>query len=399
MLRVLSRFARSELGGVAVAFAIGLPTLCMLAVGVIELYTVARDNAQLQNAADAAALVGAKQLVFGETGVPERVAKFVASNLPQHLEPLITSRVEVLEGQRVHVRLSGRRSSFFANLLPPDGWRLNADATAASLNQAPLCVLVHGDAVNKAVRLRDTAQLQATNCAVHSNGQLLVEGVSWLKAAMVSSVQEATGRISPTPLVGAAVIPDPFNDLDLSPGACTDLDLEVVEKSVTLGPGVHCGKLKLDKGAKVTLLPGEHYFAGSDLEVSSDGELYGRDVVLILDKTSKLKFQDRARVDLEGRKTGSLAGFLIVTARGNTNDLKLWSDNVDNLLGVIYAPDAKLQVDGKDQMAEDSDWTVVVAKALELKGSARLRLNTNYSSSLVPVPEGVGNNGPVRLLR
>jgi hypothetical protein len=103
------------------------------------------------------------------------------------------------------------------------------------------------------------------------------------------------------------------------------------------------------------------------------------------------------KVDLEGRKSGPLSGFLLITARDNTNDLELWSDNIDNLLGVVYAPGAKQQVDGKEQVAEDSDWTVVVAKTIELKGSASLKLNTNYTSSLVPVPEGVGPNTAVRL--
>jgi len=33
---------------------------------------------------------------------------------------------------------------------------------------------------------------------------------------------------------------------------------------------------------------------------------------------------------------------------------------------------------------------VVVAKEIQLKENAKLTINSNYSSSLVPVPQGVG---------
>ncbi len=138
--------------------------------------------------------------------------------------------------------------------------------------------------------------------------------------------------------------------------------------------------------------PGEHYFRSGELVIKDDSTLWGRDVVLIFDKDSKLTFQDQAIVDLEGRKSGDHAGFLIITARDNTRDLSIWSDGVDNLLGVIYAPAAKLQVMGKQAVAEDSDWTVVVAKEIELKDNAKLTINSKYASSLVPVPQGVGPN-------
>jgi hypothetical protein len=93
-----------------------------------------------------------------------------------------------------------------------------------------------------------------------------------------------------------------------------------------------------------------------------------------------------------------LAGFVMISARDNTKDLDIWSDNVDELLGVVYAPNAKIQVDGKAEVAEDSEWTVLVAKSIEVKGSASLKLNTDYTTSLVPVPQGVGP-GAVRLVQ
>jgi hypothetical protein len=69
----------------------------------------------------------------------------------------------------------------------------------------------------------------------------------------------------------------------------------------------------------------------------------------------------------------------------------MWSNNIRNLLGVVYIPEAKLIVQGTDQIAEQSAWTVIVARQLQLKGSPTLVINRNYAVSDVPVPTGVGN--------
>lgn len=400
MFRFLKKFAGHRSGGVAVMFGLGVPALAVLAVGAIELFWVSSDNVKLQGAADAAALAGAQQLRIAEAGVEERVGHMVASNITPAQKAYVSTAVELLDQGRVKVTIEGRRPSFFGNLLPPGGWKMYASATAAAMNMAPLCVLAHGGSVSKTVSLKETARIDARSCLVHSNGDLVAEGSSSVQAAMVHTVKAATGQINPMPSEGAAPVGDPFTDLNLKHGLlCNDLGLDLLWSTKELKAGVHCGIYMVAKGQTLKLAPGEHYFAASNLQVKDDGKLEGRDVVLVLDKASKVKFHDQATVDLEGRKSGHLAGFLLITARENTSDLELWSDNIDNLLGVVYAPNARLVVDGKEEIAEDSDWTVVVAKSIELKGSAKLKLNTEYASSLVPVPEGVGPNLATRLTK
>lgn len=390
-------FAGDKRGGVAVIFVFGLLGFLTLAVGVIDLYALSAERTRLQDAADAAALAGAQQLRIAETGVQDRVAALLDSNLTEEERGRVSTRVEVIDSYRIKVTMEGRRPSFFANLLPPGGWKLYASSVAEALNMAPLCMLAHDGSNVKTLHLMNTARIDARSCLIHSNGDLVAEGSSAVEAALVHTVKDAVGRVIPAASTDSAPIPDPFVDLDLTRGICTDLGLDLIWASKSLKPGVHCGIYQVAKGQTLTLEPGEHHFANSLINVKEDGTLYGRDVVLILDKNSKVKFQDDAKVDLEGRKSGPLSGFLLITSRENTKDLELLSDNIDNLLGVVYAPSAKLQVDGKAEMAEDSDWTVVVAKTVELKGSARLKLNANYTSSLVPVPEGVGPNVNARL--
>jgi hypothetical protein len=43
-----------------------------------------------------------------------------------------------------------------------------------------------------------------------------------------------------------------------------------------------------------------------------------------------------------------------------------------------------------NEVADESAWTVILAKSLQLTGSARLVVNAEYGASPVPVPKGVG---------
>ncbi|MGZ9113493.1 MAG: hypothetical protein ACXW3K_02630, partial [Brevundimonas sp.] len=107
---------------------------------------------------------------------------------------------------------------------------------------------------------------------------------------------------------------------------------------------------------------------------------------------------DAALVRLSGRTSGAYAGIVMGSMRENRQKFIISSDNVDSLLGVIYVPEALLVVEGTADVARDSAWTVIVAKALQLNGSPSLFVNANYNSTTVPVPEGVGPRAGSRLI-
>lgn len=323
--------------------------------------------------------------------------------------PSIASTYEITDrgGQRaIQVVLSANRPSFFANLLPPGGWNFRAEATATSVGLVPLCVLATSRSGSKVLNIKDSSRMNAPACLVHSNRDIEAEGGT-LTAASAQAVTTARGYISPAPSTGAAVIDDPFSSLDLSHTrklTCTVTDLlrPVIVRSgddESLPPGKHCGGIEVLGTGKLRLEAGDHFFLGGHLIVKENAELEGQDVALFFDKASKFEFKDKAMVRLEGRKTGTYAGIVMGGTRDNTEDFIISSDNVESLLGVIYVPSARLIVEGKEDVARDSAWTVIVAKSVELKGSPSLFINANYNASNVPVPSGVGNRaGGARLI-
>ncbi len=403
MPRLLTRLFRDRRGGTLTTFAIALPALATLAFGVIDLASVHTDKSRLQDLADATALAAAKQLsIVDDTGIAERAK----SAITQQLAP-IASRLNygvtttiAADKSNVTVAIDGTRTSFFGNMLPPGGWPVHVKATAATMAKLPLCVLSTGQTKADELGMKDSAKLTAPDCLVHSNGDVSVDGVSWLQAAATQASGVATGRISPAPYSSAPEISDPFDGINLKiPLAlCTPLDLLFVAGVQVLSPGVHCGNLKAMKSSTVQLLPGEHYFMRGTLALQDNSVLTGDNVVMIFDKDSTFAFTGSSQIRLRGRRSGDFSGFVIATTRANTNTFSISSTAAREILGTIYIPAATLQVDGSgNTVADQSAWTVVVAKSLKMTGSANLVVNANYNQSSVPVPHGVGPSAGVVL--
>ena len=69
---------------------------------------------------------------------------------------------------------------------------------------------------------------------------------------------------------------------------------------------------------------------------------------------------------------------------------QILSNNAQTLLGTIYLPQGRLFIGSSAPVASNSAYTVVVSRTIELSAGPTLVLNSNYSSTDVPVPPGVG---------
>jgi len=409
----LARLLESDTrGNVALMAALIGPGIILLAVGAIDLLAVSTAHSRLQSVADAGALAGAPFLALAAdgSGAKERAASFVRAEISQwDGAPKYEGTYEVVDqgGQRaIRVLLKGHRPSFFANLLPPGGWNFEGDATATSVGLVPLCVLVTGTSGDRLLQLQDSSQVTAPSCMVHSNRDIAVQG-GRISAAAVQAVTSAGGDISPSANTGAATVEDPLANLDLELSGgfgnlCTDASVDKVSVSSGIHyipPGRHCGGIEANGTARIVLEAGEHYFLKGKLSIDESARLEGGDVVLFFDTASKFEFTGGARVSLEGRQSGAYAGIVMASMRDNKQDFMISADHVESLLGVIYVPSARLIVEGTEDVARDSAWTVIVAREVRLSGSPSLFINANYGASDVPVPNGVGpRTGGSRLI-
>ena len=109
----------------------------------------------------------------------------------------------------------------------------------------------------------------------------------------------------------------------------------------------------------------------------------------------RLRFERAATVSLTAPKTGPLAGILVFEDRSVSHIVKheISADNANTLLGTFYIPRGQLDISANRPVADKSAYTIVVADRFTLAAGPTMVLNTDYNSTDVPVPEGVGPNG------
>lgn len=428
LLGFARRFASATSGGIAIWTAIAVPPLAVMAVGAVELGSIYADKSTLQDAADAAALAGARELGFaGPGGVQERAKVFaleqaasvarrqrvtaevtLVSDRGRSRDRSVSVDAVTVETQSrepppnaVQVEMTAHRASFFGNLLPPGGFNTRVTSIASTLGSQPLCVVGMKPSSNN-IHMHNTSRILSPACLVQSNANIQVDGGASIVAAEVQVAGTATGSISPSALTGAPALTDPFaTRLMTFPTICNVGDVlgKVLSgQTRTLNPGMHCGEIEVESGGTLILATGTHYFRDSDIKIKGDGRLQGDGVVMIFNASSSIEAKESASIDLQGVRSGPWAGFVIVGPRASGEDFKFESGAINRLEGVIYLPNSKLLVDagsgggaaGSAAVGETSNWTVTLARELEVKGTTVLTINADYGASDVPVPPGVG---------
>ena len=396
---------RGERGNLVVITGLMAIPLSMIVVMTLEMVSLSSEKARMQAAVDAAALAGARELAVagGAARNASGFAEEFALNQVADLAPRVTMKFTAGQSDRgFQVSGVGVRGSFFGNLVPPGGFKIEVNAIAEALNQAPLCILAlpedEDDDEPSGLFARKTSSVQANNCLVHSNGSMTTEDRGVITAGTIQARRTAVGTgYTPAANNGALPVADPFKSRIIKrPGACNGIGTVnfVVSGSMNsnLSAGVHNRNVLVWGNGRLTLGPGEHYFCKNFI-IRGNGSLAGDNVVMMFDDNATFEASESSALSLTGRTTGDWAGFVIVTTRNNEKDMEISSSLVDKLLGTIYLPNAELIVNASGSVAEDSKWSVVVAKDIFLDKNAKLVINTDYAGSGVPVPLGVGDNG------
>jgi hypothetical protein len=206
---------------------------------------------------------------------------------------------------------------------------------------------------------------------------------------------------------------------------CNHIFKKIDGTVATIQPGVYCGGLRITDGAQVTMSPGTYVFMNGPLIVDGGSSLTGTGVSIVMKGlAANLLFHFDTTISLKAPTSGAFAGILIYDDPAgiaapllgpllkllNLDVLKydkigksprehlILSDNARMLLGTIYMPKGRLIVDATKPVADKSAYTVLVVQQLDLYEGPNLYLNTDYSGSEVPVPQGVGPYGGKVLL-
>ncbi len=412
---------RDRRGGIAVSFALSLPVL-LAALGLASDYVMlTKVRTDLQVAADSAAVAGAREIPLAqadENQIESAAKSFAAFALTGDssgddsllaAKHLTVSASVIDDFSAVKVDIAEAWTPFFAHFVSKGITPVRVTATARFAGSHNLCVLGL-ETTGESVFLNDKARLTGKKCGVFSNSTSS-SGIRLDKgSSMTSSVACVAGGYSisgsstatPVPVTDCPAILDPLaNRLPPGFGGCDHNTIDLKNITQTINPGVYCGGLKIQGTSKVTLNPGIYIINGGALEVSGQASIIGTGVGFYFtgSKPEPFSFLANTHIDLSAPVNGPLAGLLFFEDRnlGKVLDHRITSSDARRLIGTIYLPVGNLKVDSAAVVADQSAYTAIIVRTLQLNSGPHLVLNADYTATNVPVPAGIMGTGQVVL--
>ena len=409
MIRKLREFLQNRSGNFAVTLAV-LSVPVMGAGGAALDYTnLHRNIAKLQNAADSAALASTRELGLANTRtevVQQVAANYVQTALGDSVSKndLTITTTTDYSIPEVKVSLSLKWQPLMLHYLNSAVLPLIVDASARLHGGAPICMLGLDEKKSNTIHLVKRASIRAQGCGIYSNSDhkhsIKIEQQAKLDATVTCSAGGYNlfkkASFNPDPITDCPRVPDPLSGRQVpTVGNCDYTKIKLDSGVHTLYPGTYCEGLKIKGTAKVTLNPGIYILKGDKLEVTDNASLSGKNVGFYLHgNNAKIEFKKQTTIDLTAPKNGLLAGLLIFEDRTSTSFEKheITSDNARNLLGTIYLANGVLKIDSEAPVADQSAYTAIIAKRIELDEGPTLVLNSDFNATDVPVPAGLVKN-------
>ncbi len=412
MARSVRQFFGDTAGFAAIIFGITAPVLFIATGATVEYISLASRQSKLRAAADSGALAATKELSLANVddarlaSVARDVAiAFLAETRGAKgaMAPQVTA--QVLEKRRgVQVGITDDVETYFGKLLSYPTFKLSVSSTAKLSGATKLCVLVLDPSGTPDLLAEKNSRLSASQCSVYSNSAspqgLVSKDNAVLQAERVCTVggySAGAGNLSGTTITDCPSYDDPLarRPTPANAGTCDQTGL-VVQVARTLTPGVFCNGLTIDNGAVVTLTAGTYIISGGPLVVTGGATLQGDGVGFYLaGSLATFDFRPDSTISLAAPKSGDMAGLLFFEDRAAPllREHKISSKDARRLLGTFYLSRGLLKIDSNNPVADQSAYTVIVSRHLRLTGKPNLVMNAMYSSTDVPVPEGVGPNG------
>jgi Flp pilus assembly protein TadG len=416
IIRLLRGFAQNPSAGLSATFGLALGGIALAGGAALDFANASNQRFRLQSVADAAAIAGAREFRLGNTNVKvinDAMVSYAKAGLGDDANAVTIDPAADTVARTTTLTLSAQAKTYIMHIFRSESaMPVKVTASARMTGGAPICVVGLEVVQNQTVELEKTAKLSAPGCAVYSNSKKPNGLVAKNSASMVANFicsaggKEAggAGSFTPTPRTDCPVLPDPLLSRPLpSPGPCAKTNYVVKGVMETLSEGTYCGGLTIEDKAIVTLNPGIYVFKDGPLLVKNGGKLTGVNVNLHFSGGSAiLKFEEQTVVSLTAPNSGSMAGLLITEGRTNPvqQQFEIYSNDTRMLLGTIYLPQGRLFVAANKPVSDQSAYTIIVARRFTLSEGPTMVLNSNYGSTDIPVPNGVGpRGGATQLIR
>ena len=408
--RVLA-FLRNSCGTSALTFAFSLPAL-MGAVGVASDFAIYDMKLEkLQAAADEAAIAGAKEFTVAtssQSTIAAAAENFAKSNYGASASISVATNVDTSK-KSVTIDLTEVWSPFFAHFVGAQVTPVVAHATASAAGRGNICVLLLDPTSSKSGHVQNGSAITANGCDIYSNSSAADGFVVNASGAVTDNSTcsvggvKNNGTMSPTPTTDCPVVDDPLASRDPPTfGGCDFTNYKINNATATINPGTYCGGIAAAGNAVLTFSPGTYIVKDGEFKLTGNSKIQGNHVGFYLTgDLTLLRFTGNTSVNLTGADSGAMSGLLFFEDRAAPlgRQHRINSSNAANLTGTIYLPRGTLLVDPGTKVGESSAYTAIIAQQLLLKSGPELILNSNYSATDVPVPNGIKAGSQVVLLK
>lgn len=414
--RRVRKFATTRSGNVAIFFALTMPVVLVLMSIAVDYGLALGNRSMLQAAADSAALAGAKELSLADANrvnvaavVDAVVAAYVKNNIKAGAPPVsVQSSVVDTPGQPQKVKVA------IAQTMPLAFKRmsitLNVGAVASIVGKPNLCLLALDPDAIGTIFIQKNAAIVGQSCSIYSNSRHSI-GIKAYNSSLLSGNVICTSggysggqaNFSPAPITDCPQFADPMAGRPEPPvSGCLATNLIVNNEAVVLGPGTYCGGLTILGTSRVSLKPGVYVMKDGPLSVGGLSTLVGLNTGFFFSGAQARLFLDRpSTIDLTAPRDGIMAGILFFGSRSQDGvQHEILSDNAHNVLGTIYFPTGSLSIDANQPIADRSAYTAIIVRKMTANSGPTVYLNTDYSSTDIPVPDGIRGAGqPAALVK
>ncbi len=389
----IADFAADRTGTIATVFALGLPVMVGLTGLSIDVGIWYQQDAQIQLAADAAAIAGARELGVGQSGKVAAAAQ-TSAGLNGFTSAGGATVATSISGSVVTATISAPTPLYFTSLFVSNPAKLRA-AASASFTSTPICFMALHPSGTSVVGNGISSVLLANGCAVQVNSTgtpdiVGASGDSFTASSICVAGTHGAGTYTPTPQDHCTVEPDPLAGLPApSVGACTYTNYSVTHTpAARLSPGVYCGGISAGGQAALTLTPGIYILKDGGLKLSGQASITGSGVMLFLTGNgSGIAMTGTTTVHLSAPTSGTYAGILIYGDRSQTNGSAAFNGNNNNYYeGTVYLPTMSVALTGNGTGTSSTPWSAFIADTFTISGNGNFTINSNYQSSSVPLP-------------
>ena len=211
------------------------------------------------------------------------------------------------------------------------------------------------------------------------NAKITADAIALAGGDNIATSATLTGTLT----TGAITTPDPLASVALPDPASYTTQASTASNysngTITLSPGIYQGGIAISGQANVTMSAGIYIMEGGGFHFSGQGTLNATGVVIYnttdaSGSAGAISITGQGTVNLSAPTTGTYRGIALLQDRNVTQALNITGNGHLDLGGLVYAPDATVNLTGNGAAGADLFGTGYIVNGLTMAGNGHIQV-------------------------